>query len=173
MACPDAGVIAGARWACPCRGTALEEQLETELKLPFVDAFTCQAVDSGYCHKVAGIGDHSGDRIEGGGISQTIIGSGEVGVIGEVERVHSELEPQSLRQVKVALNREVVVDDSRSTQDVEARGAQARRVRIRKGEGIIVVFARTNRAYFGYIGLDLIGGLVAARSIEAGPVRIN
>ena len=60
----------GHSMACPCSGTVLEEQLEAELKLPFVDAFTCQVLHTGNRHKVTGVGNSAGNRVEGGSISK-------------------------------------------------------------------------------------------------------
>ena len=45
------GEMRGHAVACPRAGTVLEEQLEAELKLPFVDAFTCQAADPVNSHE--------------------------------------------------------------------------------------------------------------------------
>ncbi len=62
--------LQGHATACPCNGTDLEQQLQAEFKLPFVDAFSRQVLHTAHRHKAAGVGDDVSDGIKGIGIAQ-------------------------------------------------------------------------------------------------------
>ena len=151
----------GAR-ALPCECPkpfyeVLESQLQSEAELPLIDAVAAQIGDAGDASEVVQVGDCA-VRIQDH-VRHIPIGIREMWGVAEIERLHPELELESLGETELTVYAEIPVDEAWAAKGAETRGTEARLRNGREGQGIEERHVASDTAQLLNTRFNLVGTL--------------